>query len=74
MPKLQNITSTELLKYFFKNWFEMHNQRWSHIQLKKWSKKITIPHHPKKTLNIKTVLSIFKQSGLDKENFLNPNK
>lgn len=74
MPKIHNIKSSEILKFMLKNWFEIHNQKWSHIQLKKWNKKITIPNHSNKILNIKTILSIFKQSGIDKDDYLNPKK
>ncbi len=73
-PNIHNIRSKDILNYMLKNWFEVCNQKWSHVQLKNWNFKITIPNHWNKTLNIKTVLSIFRQSWIDKKYFLENRK
>lgn len=72
-PNIYNIKSKDILKFLLNNWFEISHQKWSHIQLKKWTLKVTIPNHPNKSLNIKTIISIFKQSWTDKNSFLNKN-
>lgn len=69
-PNIHNIKSKDILKYLLNNWFIVSNQKWSHIQLKKGTFKVTIPNHWDKSLNIKTVISIFKQSNIDKLDFL----
>jgi len=69
-PNIHNIKSKDILKFMLSNWFHINHQKWSHIQLKKWNLRITIPNHWNKILNIKTVLSIFKQSWIDKDEFL----
>jgi predicted RNA binding protein YcfA (HicA-like mRNA interferase family) len=71
MPNIHNITSKDILKFMLENWFEISNQKGSHIQLKKEKLKITIPNHSNKSLNIKTVISIFRQSSIDKNIYLN---
>lgn len=69
-PNIHNIKAKDILKFLLKNWFEISHQKWSHIQLKKWTFKVTIPNHSDKSLNIKTIISIFKQAQIDKNNFL----
>jgi predicted RNA binding protein YcfA (HicA-like mRNA interferase family) len=69
-PNIHNVKSKDILKFMLQNWFKISHQKWSHIQLKKWIFKITIPNHWSKTLNIKTTLSIFRQSWIDKNDFL----
>jgi len=69
-PNIHNIKSKDILKFMLKNWFEIHNQKGSHIQLKKSNIKITIPNHWNKILNIKTILSIFRQSWINKGEYL----
>lgn len=69
-PNIFNIKSKDILNFLLKNWFEISHQKWSHIQLRKWTHKVTIPNHSNKTLNIKTIISIFKQSWIDKNDFL----
>lgn len=73
MPNIYNIKSKDILKFMLSNWFVIHHQRWSHIQLLNWNIKITIPNHWNKVLNIKTIISIFRQSGIDKEVYLSSN-
>ena len=72
MPNIHNIKSSDILKFLLKNWFEISHQKWSHVQLKNWTFKVTVPNHWNKILNIKTIVSILKQSNIDKNNFLNP--
>lgn len=69
-PNIHNIKSKEIIKYLLNNWFLISHQKWSHIQLKKWTFKVTIPNHWDKSLNIKTIISIFKQANIDKLDFL----
>ena len=69
-PNIHNIKSKDILKFMLSKWFHINHQKWSHVQLRKWNLRITIPNHWNKILNIKTVLSIFKQSWIDKNEFL----
>ncbi|MCH2188266.1 type II toxin-antitoxin system HicA family toxin [Candidatus Gracilibacteria bacterium] len=69
-PNIHNITSKQVLKYMLAEGFEISHQKGSHVQLKKGSTRITIPDHGNKILNIKTILSILKQAGVDKNDFL----
>ena len=68
-PNIHNTNAKDVLKFMLKQWFTISHQKGSHVQLKKWSLRITIPHHGNKTLNIKTLLSIFRQSWIDKDDF-----
>jgi predicted RNA binding protein YcfA (HicA-like mRNA interferase family) len=61
--------SAEIIKIIERDgWVKCH-QKGSHCQFKHTTKKgrVTVPH-PKKDLPVKTVASIFKQAGIDKEN------
>ena len=71
MPNIHNIKSSDILKFLINSWFIISNKRWSHVQLKKWTLKVTVPNHWSKILNIKTVMNIFKQSWIDKNKYLN---
>ena len=71
MPNINNLNSKQVLNFLLKNWFEIHHQKWSHIQLKKWSLRVTIPNHWNKILNIRTVYSILRQSWFIREDFEN---
>lgn len=73
-PNIYNIKSKDILKFLLSSWFEVSHQKWSHIQLKNWTLKVTVPNHSNKTLNIKTIISIFRQSWIDKNLFLNKNE
>jgi len=69
-PNIHNVKSKDILSFLLNNWFKIHHQKWSHVQLTDWTLKVTIPNHWNKILNIKTVLSIFRQSWIDKNCFL----
>jgi len=73
-PNVHNIKSKDILKFMLSNWFTINHQKWSHVQLKKGGLRVTIPNHWNKILNIKTALSIFKQSWIDKDDFLKKNQ
>ncbi len=38
-PNIFNIKSKDILRFLLNNWFEISNQKWSHIQLKKMNFK-----------------------------------
>ena len=59
--------SLEIIKIIEADGWVKCNQKGSHCQFKHLVKKgkVTIPH-PKKDLPQKTVLSIFKQAGIDR--------
>ena len=62
------MNSRDLIKIIERDgWVQCH-QKGSHYQFKHAIKKgrVTIPH-PQKDLPIKTLLSIFKQAGINKE-------
>lgn len=60
--------SAEIIKIIERDGWVKHHQKGSHCQYKHPIKKgrVTIPH-PRKDLPIKTVSSILKQAGLEKE-------
>lgn len=70
MPSIHNISSKQLLDFLLKQGFFIHHQKGSHIQLRKENFFITVPFHGKKTLAVKTTLSILKQGGFSKDFFL----
>ncbi len=70
MINIKNVTSKQVIKIMKKLWFIEFHKKWSHIQMKKWFYRITIPDHWNKTLNIKTLYSIIKQSNLTIDEFL----
>lgn len=70
MPNIRNISSKQILKFLLKEGFTQHHKKGSHIQLRKNDKFVTVPFHGKKTLKIKTTISILRQAGVDKDYFL----
>jgi len=71
MPKLPNISGKELVKIFNKKGFEVDHQTGSHIILRCKEpphRRLTIPNH--KEIAKGTLLSIIKQAGLTREEFL----
>lgn len=70
MPNIHNISCNHVLNFLLKNWFTIFHRKWSHVQLKKWNLRVTVPDHWSRELNIKTALSIVKQSWLPKSEFL----
>ncbi len=59
--------SAEIIKIIERDGWVKSHQKGSHCQFKHPAKKgrVTIPH-PKKDLPLKTVISIFKQAGIDR--------
>jgi len=69
MNRLPSITPKKLLRVLRKNGFFTHHQVGSHLVLKNPknpNKRVTLPMH-NKDLKPKTLLSILKQAGLDKQ-------
>lgn len=65
---IKDMKSAEIIKIIERDgWVQCH-QKGSHCQFKHPKKKgrVTVPH-PKKDLPVKTVASIFKQAGINKE-------
>ena len=60
--------SAEIIKIIERDGWVKWHQKGSHCQFKHPTKKgrVTVPH-PKKDLPVKTVFSIFKQVGINKE-------
>jgi len=71
MPNLKNLTAKQIVNFLKKIWFEITHQEWSHVQMKRWFLRVTIPQHSKKALNIKTVYSIIRQANITKEDLQN---
>jgi len=69
MPRLPRITSRQLIRALEKAGFEAFDQSGSHVYLHrwqgdKWTERVTVPHHPRKTLKLKTLRSILRQANL----------
>jgi predicted RNA binding protein YcfA (HicA-like mRNA interferase family) len=71
MPKLPSLKPKELIKRFEKIGYIIDRQKGSHVILynHKENRRLTIPLHVK-DLPKGTLLSIIKQAGLTKEEFL----
>lgn len=69
-PKLKNLTSAYVLKFLLGQGFEVSHRKGSHVQLKNGELRVTVPDHGHKALNIRTVMSILRQSQVDRDDFL----
>lgn len=71
MPKLPSYKPRELIRKFEKLGYAIDRQKGSHVILynSRQGKRLTIPLHAR-DLPRGTVLSIIKQAGLSKEEFL----
>lgn len=71
MPKLPAVKPRELIKIFEKQGYIVDRQKGSHVILYHLfsRRRLTIPMHTKEIPN-GTLLSIIKQSGLTKEEFI----
>lgn len=71
MPKLPSVKPRQLIKRFEKAGYVIDRQKGNHVILyhPKEHKRLTIPLHVK-DLPKGTLLSIIKQAGLSKEEFL----
>lgn len=63
MPKVGTYKPREIISALKKAGFENVRNKGSHIQLKKGNKLVTVPFH-NKDLNVTTLRSIIRQSGL----------
>ncbi len=70
MPNIHNISCSYILKFLKKQGFEVSHQKGSHVQLKKDDLFVTVLDHGKKILNVRTLLSILNQAGIDRKQFL----
>ena len=75
MPRLPILTGREVIKSLEKIGFEKRNQTGSHVHLigiNKEGKKhvVTVPDHGNKELPPGTLLSIIRQSGLSRDEFI----
>lgn len=76
MPKLPILTGREIIKALEKAGFQKRNQTGSHVHLigiDKENKKrlVTVPDHGNTEIPKGTLLSIIRQSGLTREEFIN---
>ena len=74
MAKLPRVTSRQAIRALEKASFESFDQSGSHVYLHrrkgdKWTERVTIPHHPRKTLKLKTLRSILRQANVTVEEF-----
>lgn len=68
MSKIDNLSSTDVIKVLLKIGYNIIRQKGSHILLKnKNNKLIVVPNH--KNLKIGTIFQIIKSTGLDKKEF-----
>lgn len=73
MNRSPSVTPKKLLRFLNKKGFYTHHQIGSHLVLKHPKdprKRVTLPMH-NKDLKPKTLLSILKQAGLDKNDLIN---
>ncbi|MBI4146264.1 type II toxin-antitoxin system HicA family toxin [Candidatus Woesearchaeota archaeon] len=73
--KLPRLTGKEVLKELLKQGFIVRNQRGSHVQLlglvRGEKRLVSVPLHGNDELAPGTLLSIIRQSGFTKEEFVN---
>ncbi|HJW84092.1 MAG TPA: type II toxin-antitoxin system HicA family toxin [Anaerolineae bacterium] len=74
MPRLPRVTSRQVIRALTKAGFEVFDQSGSHVYLHrwqgdKWTERVTIPHHPRRTLKLKTLRNILRQANLSVEDF-----
>lgn len=74
MPKLPRVTSRQVIRALEKAGFEAFDQSGSHVYLHrwqgdKWTERVTVPHHPRKTLKLKTLRNILRQANVSVEEF-----
>jgi len=75
MTKIPILTGREIIKALEKAGFQKRNQTGSHVHLvgidKQNNKKlVTVPEHGNKEIPIGTLLSIIRQSGFTREEFI----
>ncbi|HLC75369.1 MAG TPA: type II toxin-antitoxin system HicA family toxin [Candidatus Nanoarchaeia archaeon] len=75
MPKLPFLTGREVIRVLNSSGFSIRNQTGSHVQLvgiDNGGKKhlVTVPDHGNKEIPIGTLLSIIRQSGMTRDEFL----
>ena len=75
MAKLPILTGREIIKALQRAGFTIRNQTGSHVHLLGIDKEgnkhlVTVPDHGNKEIPIGTLLSIIRQSGLSRDEFL----
>ncbi len=74
MPRLPILSGREIIKALQRAGFEIRNQTGSHVQMvgiiENTKKLVTVPNHGNQEIPIGTVLSILRQSGLTREEFI----
>ncbi len=68
--KLPVINADQLIKILFKIGFEPKRKKGSHLILSKNSKLVVVPVHKGRDIPKGTILSILKQAGIAKKEFL----
>jgi len=75
MTKLPILTGREIIKALIKAGFIFRNQTGSHVHLIRVHEEkkylVTVPDHGNKEIPIGTLLSIIRQSGMTRDEFLN---
>jgi predicted RNA binding protein YcfA (HicA-like mRNA interferase family) len=74
VPKLPRVTSRQVIKALEKVGFQVFDQSGSHVYLHrwqgdKWTERVTLPHHARKTLKLKTLQNILRQAKIPVEEF-----
>lgn len=74
MSKLPILTGREIVKALTRAGFQIRNQTGSHVHLVGTSESVkrlvTVPDHGNKEIPIGTMLSILRQAGLSRDEFL----
>lgn len=74
MMKLPTLSGKEIISILLKEGFEIKRQKGSHVTLYKKTPErglyVTVPLHGNKEILPGTLLSIIRQSGLSKEEFI----
>lgn len=75
MAKLPILTGREIIRVLERKGFERRNQTGSHVQLvgidqNNQKHLVTVPDHGGKEIPVGTLLSILRQAGLSREEFM----
>ncbi len=74
MPKLPVLSAKEVIQALQRAGFEIRNQVGSHVQMVGYSQNskrlVTVPNHGNKEIPVGTLLSILRQSGLTRDEFI----
>jgi predicted RNA binding protein YcfA (HicA-like mRNA interferase family) len=70
MPRLHSVKPGECIRAFERLGFMSHRQSGSHLTMLRGSATIQIPVHKGRDLNVGTLRSIIRQSGVSVKDFL----